>query len=104
MDDVETFASHINQKWEKLDGLVNNAGGALLTKSPSAFLERNDKKYCSQFIGNHIGPFHLTNLLLPFLRKQMALESSTLARLCTIKQRECNHQGQLLILMTSIAE
>ena len=43
MDDVETFASHINQKWEKLDGLVNNAGGALLTKSPSAFLERNDK-------------------------------------------------------------
>ena len=37
MDDVETFASHINQKWEKLDGLVNNAGGALLTKSPVHF-------------------------------------------------------------------
>ena len=69
MNDVEAFASHINENWEKLDGLVNNAGGALLTKSPNAFLERNDKKYCSQFIGNHIGPFHLTNLLLPLLEK-----------------------------------
>ena len=69
MDDVESFANHINQNWEKLDGLVNNAGGALLTKSPSAFMEKNGQKYCSQFIGNHVGPFHLTNLLLPLLEK-----------------------------------
>jgi len=69
MDDVEAFANHINQNWEKLDGLVNNAGGALLTKSPNAFIEKNGQKYCSQFIGNHIGPFHLTNLLLPLLEK-----------------------------------
>lgn len=64
MESVEKFAAEVNKKWQSFDGLVNNAGGAL-TKNGT--FELNGKTYDRQFVGNHVGVFHLTNLLLPGL-------------------------------------
>ena len=67
MNSVEAFAETVNTKWPSFDALVNNAGGAL-TKDGS--FVHNGKTYDKQFIGNHVGVFHLTNLLLPGLENQ----------------------------------
>jgi len=67
MNSVESFASTVLSSWPSFDGLVNNAGGALMSKGS---FERNGTVYDKQFVGNHIGVFHLTNLLLPALEAQ----------------------------------
>ena len=75
MNSVESFAKQVLERWDSLDGLVNNAGGALMS---NGHFEQNGKKYDKQFVGNHVGVFHLTNLLLPLL------ESSSSPRLINL--------------------
>ncbi|OUV40594.1 MAG: hypothetical protein CBC63_01155 [Euryarchaeota archaeon TMED103] len=75
MESVEKFAAEVNKKWQSFDALVNNAGGAL-TKNGT--FELNGKTYDKQFVGNHIGVFHLSNLLLP------GLEANDGARLINV--------------------
>jgi NAD(P)-dependent dehydrogenase (short-subunit alcohol dehydrogenase family) len=64
--DVERAAREIGGLTERVDVLVNNAGGMANGKvvTPEG-LEAN-------FAGNHLGPFHLTNLLLPLLKRAAA--------------------------------
>ena len=72
---VESFAQVVMTEWPSFDGLVNNAGGALTSNGS---FTHNDRLYDKQFIGNHVGVFHLTNLLLP------ALEANQGARLINL--------------------
>lgn len=67
MKSVEEFAVGVQARWDRFDGLVNNAGGAFLASDPNRTLHIGGKTYCAAFVGNHVGPFHLTNLLLPLL-------------------------------------
>jgi NAD(P)-dependent dehydrogenase (short-subunit alcohol dehydrogenase family) len=66
MADVERAAHEISGLTDRIDALVNNAGGMANAKvvTPEG-LEAN-------FAGNHLGPFHLTNLLIPLLRRAAA--------------------------------
>lgn len=62
MADVRRAAGEIEKLTDHVDVLVNNAGGMAREKVVTAEgLEEN-------FAGNHLGPFLLTNLLLPLLR------------------------------------
>ena len=63
MADVERAAQAIARLTDRVDLLANNAGGmaSTLVVTPEG-LEQN-------FAGNHLGPFHLTTLLLPLLRR-----------------------------------
>lgn len=72
---VEAFAGEVLSQWSAFDGLVNNAGEALT--SDGSF-EHNGRSYDKQFVGNHVGVFHLTNLLLP------ALETADHARIINL--------------------
>jgi NAD(P)-dependent dehydrogenase (short-subunit alcohol dehydrogenase family) len=60
--DAEKTASRIATLTDRIDVLVNNAGGmtSTLVMTPEGFEEN--------FAGNHLGPFVLTNRLLPLLR------------------------------------
>ena len=69
MGSVEAFCSKVKERWDHVDGLVNNAGGAYLGSDPTRIVKYGDKSFDANIVGNHIGPFHLTNLLLPLLGK-----------------------------------
>lgn len=60
---IEDFASSFRKKEETLDLLVHNAG---IMMCPLALTE---DKFESQFQVNYLGPFLLTHLLLPLLKK-----------------------------------
>jgi len=66
LSSVKEFADKVLEKWDKMDGLVNNAGIMLPSKT---FVLIKDKKYDTQFMTNHVGHFYLTELLLPLLTK-----------------------------------
>ena len=61
--DVRRAATEISQGLERLDVLVNNAGVTL--RKPSFTLDGLDVMVAT----NHLGPFLLTNLLLPLLER-----------------------------------
>nr|XP_039256630.1 retinol dehydrogenase 12-like [Styela clava] len=61
MADVRQFANEFIAKEERLDILVNNAG--IITDG------KTKDNFDMMFGINHLGPFLLTNLLLPLLRK-----------------------------------
>ena len=63
---IELFVEDVKARWDRIDGLVNNAGGLHISNDTASML-LGDKKYDRMFIENHVGPFHLTNLLLPLL-------------------------------------
>ena len=63
---VRDFASAFNARFERLDLLVNNAGMVGYTKQQSP--DGGELTFAT----NHIGPFLLTNLLLPTLRASAA--------------------------------
>ena len=60
--DVRRAAEHVRVAYERLDLLVNNAGAMLRRRAVTA--EGVDVMLAV----NHVGPFLLTNLLLPLLR------------------------------------
>ncbi len=62
MADVRRLASEIAALTPRIDILANNAGGM-----PARF-EMTAEGLEANFAGNHLGPFLLTNLLLPQLR------------------------------------
>lgn len=63
MDQVRTAAAEIEQRLERLDVLVNNAG--ILARHRKSTPEGLDLLLAT----NHLGPFLLTNLLLPLLKE-----------------------------------
>ncbi len=66
MADVARLAGDVAALTDRVDVLVNNAGGMAKQKVITAEgLEEN-------FAGNHLGPFLLTNRLLPLLRRAAA--------------------------------
>jgi NAD(P)-dependent dehydrogenase (short-subunit alcohol dehydrogenase family) len=60
--DVERLAAEIAALTDRVDILANNAGGM-----PARF-EMTDEGFEASFTGNHLGPFLLTQRLLPLLR------------------------------------
>ncbi len=60
--DVRRLADEIAALTDRIDLLANNAGGM-----PARF-EMTPEGYEANFTGNHLGPFLLTELLLPLLR------------------------------------
>ncbi len=60
--DVERLADEITALTPRVDVLANNAGGM-----PARF-EMTSEGFEAAFTGNHLGPFLLTNRLLPLLR------------------------------------
>jgi NAD(P)-dependent dehydrogenase (short-subunit alcohol dehydrogenase family) len=67
--DVRRLAHEIAGLTQRIDLLANNAGGM------PARLEMTSEGFEAAFTGNHLGPFLLTELLLPLLR--VAARSST---------------------------
>jgi NAD(P)-dependent dehydrogenase (short-subunit alcohol dehydrogenase family) len=63
LDGIEAFAEAFLERFDRLDVLVNNAGGVLSDR-------RETKDGFEMTFGvNHLGHFHLTRLLLPRLRE-----------------------------------
>lgn len=60
--DANCLADEVNSLTQRLDLLLNNAGGMAKT------LEMTPEGLEANFAGNHLGPFLLTNRLLPLLR------------------------------------
>lgn len=79
MSSAETLAQSIAALTDRVDLLVNNAGGM------TDRLEMTSEGLEANFAGNHLGPFLLTNRLLPLLQKAAAE----------------NGQGDTRILMTA---
>ena len=66
MDDAERAARDVTARTDRIDVLINNAGGMAKGKVMTREgLEEN-------FAGNHLGPFLLTTRLLPLLRRAAA--------------------------------
>jgi len=63
MDQVRTAAAEVDQRLERLDVLVNNAG--VMARHRESTPEGLDLALAT----NHLGPFLLTNELLPLLRE-----------------------------------
>jgi len=63
MAEAARFANEISRRTDRIDLLVNNAGF-----TPAARVETSDG-YEQCFVANHLGPFLLTNRLLPLLRQ-----------------------------------
>jgi retinol dehydrogenase 12 len=63
MAEAARFADEISHRTDRIDLLVNNAGF-----TPAARVESSDG-YEQCFAANHLGPFLLTNRLLPLLRQ-----------------------------------
>ena len=68
LDDVRRLASEVGERVEKLDVLMNNAGGTISPK------KRTADGHEPNFQVNHLAPFLLTNLLRP----QLAAAGSSL--------------------------
>lgn len=63
LDDVRALAGNIAERYDRLDVLINNAGGIFLRRGETSDgFERT-------FALNHLSPFLLTHELLPLLRR-----------------------------------
>lgn len=62
---IREFVTAFNQRFERLDGLINNAAHFDLTQTEPLFTPEGAE---SVFATNHLGPFLLTNLLLDKLK------------------------------------
>lgn len=70
---IRECAKEINEKYEKLDVLLNNAG--IIT--PERIVTEDG--FETQFAVNHLAPFLLTNLLMDLLKKSAAARIVTVA-------------------------
>lgn len=68
LDSVESFADTIAKRWDRLDGLVNNAGLAI-SAADRLGMQIGGQKYDVMFMVNHVAHHHLTNLLMPLLER-----------------------------------
>jgi len=75
MADVRRLAAEIAALTDRIDLLANNAGGM-----PARF-EMTAEGMEANFAGNHLGPFLLTNLLLPQLRTAAKLSPKGAVRI-----------------------
>jgi NAD(P)-dependent dehydrogenase (short-subunit alcohol dehydrogenase family) len=66
-ESIRAAAGEVAETISKLDILVNNAGLVVHTRQWMAANEWSPERIEMQFGANHIGPFLLTNLLLPLL-------------------------------------
>jgi len=72
--EARTLAAEINADTDRLDLLANNAGGMTDT------LRLTQEGLEANIAGNHLGPFALTNALLPALREGARRDTSGVAR------------------------
>ena len=73
--DAKRAADEVSALTEHIDVLINNAGGMASSRViTTEGLEEN-------FAGNHLGPFALTNRLLPLLRRAVANAESGAVRI-----------------------
>ena len=70
---IRAAAAEVLARWDRLDVLVNNAGGILTEQSVT------EEGFESTLGGNHIGPFLLTELLLERLRASAPARVVTLS-------------------------
>ena len=64
-DSIRSFTERFQTRFERLDGLVNNAANFDISKTTPSFTESGAELI---FATNHLGPFLLTNLLLDILK------------------------------------
>lgn len=81
LDSVQRFVKEFRSKYDRLDGLVNNAAtlSPTLQRTPGAGLELT-------WATNHAGPALLTSLLLPLLHASAGQGKRT-ARIVTVSSR-----------------
>jgi NAD(P)-dependent dehydrogenase (short-subunit alcohol dehydrogenase family) len=72
--EARSLAAKIAEQTDRLDLLANNAGG--MTDA----LRRTDEGLEQNIAGNHLGPFVLTEALLPLLREGARRDASGVAR------------------------
>ncbi|MDB5723322.1 MAG: short-chain dehydrogenase [Novosphingobium sp.] len=75
LGDAARLADTISERTDRLDLLVNNAGGMC------SELVMTDEGYEANFAANHLGPFLLTQRLLPLLRQTAAGASAGSVRI-----------------------
>src|SRR5687768_4398789 len=78
-------ADEIASKTDRLDALLNNAGGVVgeLTTTPEG--------HEATFAGNHLGPFLLTKKLLPLLRATAARQGPGAVRIVAVSSSGHEH-------------
>src|SRR5579885_815339 len=74
-------AREVAARTDRVDVLVNNAGG--VAKEQRITAEGNE----ATFAGNHLGPFLLTQRLLPLLRAAAAAGGPSVARIIAVSSR-----------------
>lgn len=84
MGEVRSLAEQVQQRWPRLDVLLNNAGGVFMTRQMTV------DGYEHTFAVNHLAPFLLTNLLLD------RLKADAPARIITVSSMA--HKGQRIHL------
>ena len=84
LDSVRQFASQLLSEGEPIDILVNNAGVMGVPE------RRTTDGFELQLGTNHLGPFALTNLLLPLLTERVVTVSSAAHRLGSIRLDDLN--------------
>ncbi|MFI5278576.1 MAG: SDR family NAD(P)-dependent oxidoreductase, partial [Ktedonobacterales bacterium] len=84
LEQVRALAEQVQQRYPRLDVLLNNAGGVFIGRQTTV------DGYERTFAINHLAPFLLTNLLLD------RLKADTPARIITVSSMA--HQGQRIHL------
>lgn len=84
MGEVRSLAEQVQQRWPRLDVLLNNAGGVFMTRQTTV------DGYEHTFAVNHLAPFLLTNLLLD------RLKADAPSRIITVSSMA--HKGQRIHL------
>lgn len=63
---IRAFAEAVQARFERLDGLINNAANFDISVKQPRFTESGAEEI---FATNHLGPFQLTHLLLDLLQR-----------------------------------
>ena len=78
MRDVKRVAAEIAQATDRLDGLINNAGGV------RDKLYMTSEKLEAMFAANHMAPFLLTRELMPLLKRTAAVRQAGSVRVIAV--------------------